>query len=186
MKLNLLRSLLALLLLACSAVFGQESLLTAGVSVQLRLGGVPAEESNQVTGSYTISSNGTLSLPHLKTDIKASGLRPTELATRIAAAYKAAEIYTNPNIVVQTGKDTTTDFVVSVGGEVRTPKAVVIRPGLDLFGAITEAGGPSEFADMRKVKLIRKTQEMVVDLRKVTADNSIELMAGDKVIVPGG
>jgi protein involved in polysaccharide export with SLBB domain len=185
MKLHLLRSLLAFLMLACSA-FGQESILASGVTVQVRLAGVPPEEINMVNGPYTISTSGTLTLPHLKSEIKATGLRPTELASRIAAAYKAAEIYTNPNIVVQTNKDPTGDFVVSVGGEVRTPRAVQIRPGLDLFGAITEAGGPSEFADMKKVRLIRKTQEMVLDMRKVNAQNSVELMAGDKVIVPGG
>ncbi len=170
----------------CGAALGGEPLLSSGVMITLRLSGVPAEEAGSVTGNYVISDTGKLSLPHLKSEISAAGLRATELSTKIAAAYKAAEIYTNPNITVTaSGSQIGGDLVVTVGGEVRTPRTVAFRPGLDLYGAITEAGGPSEWGDMRRVKLIRNKTERVIDLRKVTADNSIELMVGDSIIVPG-
>lgn len=185
----LIRSLLAMLLAwaSLSGVRAQESVLIPGATIQIRLGGVPPEDVNQVSGPYTVSSSGTLNLMHLKGEIKAAGLRPTDLALRITAAYKAAEIYTNPNVVVlAAGKDPGGDMVITVGGEVRQPRAVPYRPGLDLYGAIVDAGGPSEFGDMKRVKLIRNKQERIVDLRKVTSENSIELIAGDKVVVPGG
>jgi protein involved in polysaccharide export with SLBB domain len=175
------------LLMLASRSFGQESNLIPGASITVRLGGVPADESNQVSGPYIISSSGTLTLPHLKGDIQAAGLKPTALANKIMAAYKSAQIYVNPNIVVlASGASPAGDLVVTVGGEVRAPRLVQYRPGLDLFGAVTEAGGPSEFGDMRRVKLIRGTTERIIDMRKVNASNTVELQAGDKVMVPGG
>jgi polysaccharide export outer membrane protein len=166
----------------------QEAKLIAGATVTIRLAGVPAEESAAVSGMYAISSGGSISLPHLKTEINALGLRPTELQAKIVAAYKSAEIYTNPNItVLAAGTNPGSDLVITVGGEVRTPRSVPFRPGLNLYGAISEAGGPSEFADMKRVKLMRGGKVLrEIDLRKVTEENNPELQAGDQVIVPGG
>ena len=179
LKLTLL--LTALLLTGWSPA--QESRLAAGNTFVLRISGVPAEDIAQVGGNYTISSAGTVKLPYLDREIAASGLTATELQNKIAALYKSADIYTGPNVVVSTGT-AGLEMIITVGGEVRNPADVPFRPGLNLFGAINRAGGPTEYGNMKKVKLIRGNSEKVYDLKKVTSSNNPELQAGDQVIVP--
>jgi polysaccharide biosynthesis/export protein len=164
----------------------QEPRFTAGQTFTLRIAGVPAEDAAQVSGVKTISSSGTISMTYLKGEIMAAGLTPTELQRKIANAYISNEIYTQPDINIQTNGVQQIEQVITVGGEVRIPAEVPFRPGLNLYAAITKAGGPTEYGDMRKVKLIRNKTERIFDLRKVTSENNPELQVGDQIVVPGG
>ena len=177
---------LILLLLALSTCWinAQESRLTPGNSFNLRLAAVPAEDTASVSSQDTLSSDGSFRLPYLDKAISASGLTATELQDKVVTLYKAAEIYTHPTVVVSFGGGTP-EMVISVGGEVRTPSEVPFRPGINLFAAINRAGGQTEYADMKKVKVLRGKTEKIYDLRKVNATNNPELQAGDQVIVPG-
>ena len=176
--------ILFLLALSTCWINAQESRLAAGNTFTLRLAGVPAEDTAQVSSQYTLSSDGTFRLPYLDRAISAAGLTATELQDKIVALYKAAEIYTHPAVTVSLGV-ATAEMVISVGGEVRSPAEVPFRPGINLFAAINRAGGPTEYANMKKVKLLRGKSEKEYDLRKVSPANNPELQAGDQVIVPG-
>jgi protein involved in polysaccharide export with SLBB domain len=55
---------------------------------------------------------------------------------------------------------------------------------MQLFGAIAAAGGFTEFADVRRVKLIRDSAEKVYDMRKVEKNSNPPLKDGDQIIVP--
>jgi polysaccharide export outer membrane protein len=167
------------------ASHGKEPKLIPGATISVRLAGVPADEAVQVTGMYLISSNGILRLPHLDAELQAAGLEPSQLQTKIITAYKTAGIYTNPSITVLSGPNENPS-VITVGGEVRTPRSVHFRPGINLYGAITDAGGANEYSDLSKVRLLRAGKERVLDLRKITPENNIELQAGDQIVVPGG
>ena len=180
---------LILLVLCLGTLFGraQEPRFAPGQAFTLRISGVPIEDLQQVSGSYTISSGGTIKLPYLTGEISANGLTPTELQRKIESAYKSGEIYVHPTINISTtGGPQTIDMLVTVGGEVRNPGEVPFRPGINLYSAISSRGGPTEYAEMKKVKLIRNKTEKIYDLRKVTTENNPELMAGDQVVVPGG
>lgn len=179
---------LILLVLCLGTMFGraQEPRFAPGQSFTLRISGVPQDDLVQVSGNYTISSGGTIKLPYLTGEIAANGLTPTELQRKIEAAYKTGEIYIHPTINISTGPQQSAEMVVTVGGEVRQPGDVPFRPGINLYSAISSRGGPTEYGEMKKVKLIRGKNERIYDLRKVTAENNPELMAGDQVVVPGG
>jgi protein involved in polysaccharide export with SLBB domain len=163
----------------------QEPRFTAGQTFNLRIAGVPLADLQQVSGTYTISSNGVIRLPYLPNDITAVGLSPSELQRKLESAYKAGEIYTHPTINITTNATMTSDMVITVGGEVRQPGDVPYRPGVNLYSAISKCGGPTEYGDMKRVKLLRGKTEKVIDLRKVGKDNNPELEAGDQIVVPG-
>ena len=51
---------------------------------------VPAEDSANVSSTYTVSETGTLKMPFLEQEISAKGLSVSQLARRIEAACKEA------------------------------------------------------------------------------------------------
>jgi polysaccharide export outer membrane protein len=78
--------------------------------------------------------------------------------------------------------------VVNVGGSVRQPGEVPLRENMRLFQAITRAGGFTEFARQKEIKLVRGNRETKYDMRSIRADGSNNpfLQDGDQIIVPGG
>ena len=99
-------------------VFGQ-AVLRVGDPIELKIGGVPNEEQQQVNNIYTVDANGSVSLPYIN-KVKAEGLTPAQLARSIEEAYRANKIYTNPNITILMRP---TSRFVNVGGAVRLPVA---------------------------------------------------------------
>ena len=186
-----LLALLALLtsLLMLPAVAQSSAILKAGDNVIIQLK-TPVEDATTVNDTYVVSARGTVKMPMLNTEITAAGMTTTDLARRIEAAYRVAEIYTNPTI------NCNIDFnkaaggaahIVAVGGEVRSPQgSVPLRDGMRLYQAIMQCGGPTEFADMRKVKIIRGTREFHFDMRKIQPDgsNNPVLQDGDTIHIP--
>lgn len=163
----------------------KESKLVAGEVFVLRLSSAPLLDQQNVSGHYTISNAGTVKLPCLKSEIVAASLTPTELMKKIEDAYKNEDIYNDPNVTIITPCAQTPSNVITVGEEVRSPGDIPIRPGINLFAAIAKCGGPTEYADMRRVRLMRGKTEKIYDLRKITNDNNPELQTYDQVIVPG-
>lgn len=171
------------------AASGQIAPLKASDNVKIELK-TPADDSSAVSATYTVSNKGTIKMPMLTTEIQAAGLTATELARRIEAAYRAAEIYSNPGVNCNIDINMSTGgaaHIVAVGGEVRSPEgAVALRDGMRLYQAIMQCGGPSEFADMRRVKIIRGTREFAYDMRKLLPDgsNNPVLKDGDTIHIP--
>ena len=185
--------LLALLALVFSLLnftaSAQNSILKASDQVVVELK-TPVEDATTVSSTYTVSARGTVKMPMLNAEIQAAGLTPTELARRIEAAYRGAEIYTNPAINCNIDFNKAANgaaHIVAVGGEVRSPQgSVPLRDGMRLYQAIMQCGGPTEFADMRKVKIIRGTREFHFDMRRILPDgsNNPVLQDGDTIHIP--
>ena len=155
---------------------------TDPVKIELK---VPAEDAANVTGNYSVSEKGLLKMPYLEREIQAAGLSVSELSRKIEAAYKAEGIYTNPTvIVILPGAEIAAPHVVVVGGEVRKPGEVPLRENMQLFGAIMAAGGFTEFADTRHVKVIRGNTEKVYNMRKINGTSNPPLKDGDQIVVP--
>lgn len=179
--------ILALLAYAPAALRAQatEQALRQGDSIIVKLSGVPAEEIAIVSNTYDISDNGTINLPYIG-EVRASGSRPSQLQKNIEAAYKTAEIFTHPTIQVTPNRSADGNTqVIYVSGEVKTPRAVSITPGMTVHDAITAAGGPTDFANMRKIKLTRGGSTQMIDLKKADGpDAQIPAKPGDKIHVP--
>ena len=161
--------------------FGQ-AVLRVGDPIELKIGGVPNEEQQQVNNIYTVDANGSVSLPYIN-KLKAEGLTPAQLARSIEEAYRANKIYTNPNITILMQP---TSRFVNVGGAVRAPMRVPFTEDLTLLASINAAGGFNDFADQKRVRLLRRNDVKVYDIRKFRRDPSLDvkLQPGDRVEVP--
>jgi protein involved in polysaccharide export with SLBB domain len=160
-----------------------------GEQMKITLSGVPASESNMMASSiYTVSDSGTIALTHIN-EIRATGLTPSNLSRTIEAIYKRAGIYTNPRInVVRVADPNSNTQVVSVSGEVQSPRTVQLRPGMKLLESIVDCGGFSAYTQGAKVLLIRNGRTTTHNLKNVSKnpEQNVELKPGDSVIVKPG
>ena len=172
---------LSILCTLAGAAFGQATL-RVGDPIELKIGGVPAEEQQQVNNIYTVDAAGFVNLPYIN-KIKAEGMPPADLARSIEEAYRANKIYTNPNITILMQP---TSRFVNVGGSVRSPSRVPFTEDMTLLAAINAAGGFNDFADQKRVRLLRGNQVKIYDVRQFRRDPSqdVKLQPGDRVEVP--
>ncbi len=158
---------LILLLTLMIASFAQAAI-KSGDTLTIMIKGVPQEEQNQINGNYEVSKSNRIHLPYLSsTPISTRGLTTASLARRIEAAYKNAQIYTTPNISIQSANeqkalakkeelDTTHKLqkFLTVSGQVGRPGPQQYRPGMRLIDVVS-AAGPSTFAAQNRVELLR-------------------------------
>jgi protein involved in polysaccharide export with SLBB domain len=172
---------LTFLLGFASLALGQ-AVLRVGDPVELKVGGVPVEEQQQLNNVYTIDASGSINLPYIN-KVRAEGLAPAQLARSIEENYRANRIYTNPTITVVMGA---TSRFVNVGGAVRTPSRVPFTEDMTLLAAINAAGGFNDFADQKRVRLLRGKEAKLYDVRQFRRDPSLDvrLQPGDRVEVP--
>ena len=186
--LNLFRLLLVAVVAALTplSVFGQnaESSLRSGDIIIVKISGVPAEEIAVVSNSYAIGDGGTINLPYIG-ELRAAGMRPSMLQRSIEAAYKAAEIFTHPTIQVSPNLEGGgTTQVIFVSGEVKTPSRITMTPGMTVGGSITAAGGFTDFANPKRVKLIRSGRAVELDCRQADGQGSLmPVQPGDTIVV---
>jgi protein involved in polysaccharide export with SLBB domain len=168
--------------LALVAAVSAQATLRPGDPIEIRIGGVPNDEQVQVNNSYTVDSNGGVSLPFIN-KVRAQGLTPAQLARNIEETYRANKIYTNPNITITMQP---TSRFVNVGGAVRTPNRVPFTEDITLLTAINAAGGFNDFADQKRVRLLRGNEVKIFDVRQFRRDPSLDvrLQPGDRIEVP--
>ena len=177
-------SFILLSLFAVAAASAQEPILQSGQSFSLRLAGVPADDQTAISQIYTISDRGSIKLLYLSSEMKAAGLRPSELSRRIESAYKSAQSFTAPNVVITLETAGSVQRYVSVLGEVNARRAVNYTPGLTMIDAIAQCGGFSDFAEPKKVKLTRGGKASYHDLSRTTSSANKVLQPNDIISVP--
>jgi polysaccharide biosynthesis/export protein VpsN len=159
-----------------------EATLRPGDTIEMKLGGVPSTETQSVSGEYQIDGEGFVNMPNIG-KVRIGGLSPAAAQTAIESAYRQREVYTHPTIVITI--QTQARFV-NVGGEVKTPERVPYTADLTILASINAAGGFTPYADQRRVRLLRGTEVIRVDVKKIRANPSLDvaLQPGDKIEVP--
>jgi protein involved in polysaccharide export with SLBB domain len=167
--------------LATGGLFAQ-AVLRVGDPIELKIGGVPVEEQQQVNNTYTVDSNGAINLPYINR-VHAEGLTPAQLGQAIEASYRANKVFTNPTITIL--MQPTARFV-NIGGSVRAPNRIPFTEDITLLSAINAAGGFNDFADQKHVRLLRGNTAKVYDVRQFRRDPSLDpkLQPGDRIEVP--
>jgi polysaccharide biosynthesis/export protein VpsN len=129
-----------------------------------------------------IDGQGYVNMPNLG-KVKIGGLTTGTAQAAIEAGYRSHDIYTNPTIIITMQAQSRW---VNVGGEVKAPQRVPYTPDLTILATINAAGGFSAFADQRKVRLLRGNEVMVIDIRKVRSNPSLDIPVepGDRIEVP--
>jgi polysaccharide export outer membrane protein len=139
-----------------------------------------------MTQEVTVRPDGNITLP-LMGDVKAVGLRPAEL--RDVIAKSASKFIEDPNVTVVV-KQINSRNVFITGGVTR-PGPYPVSGQMTVLQLITVAGGLTEFADAKKIRILRvengRTQSLnfnyneVMDGKKL--EQNIVLKPGDSVMV---
>ena len=139
-----------------------------------------------LSGSLLVRPDGMISLP-LIGDIQASGLTPLQLADQIAAKLK--KYIQDPNVSVVVGQ--IHSKVVYLLGEVGRKGPIEMTPGMTLLEAIGSAGGLTDFANSKKIYILRdeagKHEKIPVHYKEaLKGDSSLNLVLkpGDTIVVP--
>lgn len=161
-----------------------QTVISAGRAIEIQIKGVPQEEMVLINGTYPVSEAGSIRLPLLSSPIRAAGLSPDVLGRNIEAAYRAAKIYTRPNVqVLASNNETVTKHFVTIGGHVRRNGPVDYTHGMTIYQAVQAGGGASEFGAMNRVTLQRGGKVRIYDLEKPQFRN-VPVEPNDMIEVP--
>lgn len=151
------------------------------------------EDSLQITvwkeptlsGNFPVRPDGMISLV-LVGDLPAAGQTPMALANDITTRLR--KYIQDPVVtVVVLGVNSQRIFMV---GEVGHVGPVMLTPGMTPLQAIVTAGGLSQFANSKKIYILRsvggKQQKMPFNYKAAVkgTDEGIPLMPGDTIVVP--
>ena len=180
-------SFFALFLIAVGLLFAepcqaQQAVLRVGDTLELRLSGVPGDEIGGFSAGQTIDDGGMLNLPYIG-KIKVAGLDVSQAQQLIESKLKSEKIFTNPTVTLSIQANMR---LVNVTGEVKSSGRVSYTADMTLMSAIAGAGGFSDFADKKHVKLTREGKVQDIDTRKIAKDPSLDvrLLPGDQVYIP--
>jgi polysaccharide export outer membrane protein len=133
-----------------------------------------------------VRPDGMISLALLG-DIQASGLTPLQLSDQITTKLK--KYIQDPNVSVVINQ--IHSKVVYLLGEVVKRGPVEMTPGMTLLEAIASAGGLTDFANKKRIYILRNdsgTQGRIAVNYKQALKNggplNLALRAGDTIVVP--
>ena len=153
--------------------------LRSGDQLTIRMDTGQTQQSQTAPLDVNIDEDGNISLP-LVGRIKAAGLTSSELAERIQANYV-------PRYYVRC---TATVLVAPrffyVGGEVHNPNRFLWSEDSTMLKAINTAGGFTDYANRRKVQLIRSKEPQVFDCEELQRNptKDVAIQPGDTITVP--
>jgi len=139
-----------------------------------------------LSGSLLVRPDGMVSVPLLG-DVQASGMTPLQLADQISTKLK--KYIQDPNVsVVLTQINSKKIYLL---GEVAKKGPMEMTPGMTLLEAISSAGGLTDYANTKKMYILRddagKHEKIPVHYKEALKGNSelnLVLKSGDTIVVP--
>ena len=140
----------------------------------------------QLSGKVRVIADGTVTLP-LVGPVHAEGATCDQLQADLS---KRLGQYTHdPNVTVRVASSAQEFYIL---GEVRKPGSYRLRSDEVLSQAIAEAGGFTDFANLRAVRIVRRSHDensaITINYKQVLHGDDlsvdIPLMAGDTISVP--
>jgi polysaccharide biosynthesis/export protein len=139
-----------------------------------------------LSSSLLVRPDGMITMP-LVGELKAAGLTPLQLSQDIATKLK--KYIQDPDVsVVLTAINSKKIYVM---GEVTRIGPVDLTPGMTLLEAIASASGLTQYANTRKMYILRdedgKHTKIPLSYRKALkgdSDLNLTLMPGDTIVVP--
>jgi polysaccharide biosynthesis/export protein len=139
-----------------------------------------------LSGSVLVRPDGMISMALLG-DVQASGLTPQQLADEIAAKLK--KFVQDPNVSVVISQIHSKNIYML--GEVGRKGPIEMTPGMTLLEAIASAGGLTDYANTKKIYILRdeagKHQKIPVQYKaalKGASELNLVLKPGDTIVVP--
>jgi len=140
-----------------------------------------------LTRTVPVRMDGNISLP-LIDEVQAAGLTPLQLKEVLVEKLNKFVDLPNVSVIVMEANS----YKVYVSGQVRTPGVYSLRRETSILQIIVMAGGFTEWADQKKILVIRKEEgkekRIIVNYKKIIQgkdpDGNIVLKAGDTIIIP--
>ncbi len=126
-----------------------------------------------------VDEQGNISLPYLN-EFRAVNKTTSDLEKDIRKAYIDGKIYRDVSINVVMPSQS-----YFIRGEVKQPGRYPIITGITILQAIATAGGYTEFASPRNVKLIRGQQSISYNMNRIekNPEKDIKVESGDVIVV---
>ncbi len=154
--------------------------------IEIQAKGVPAADVAMISGVYTLDGKGTIRMPLLPEGMsvfRVVGKTPRQIEDMLIAAYKKAELYSNPTFLIRVQETpVTSNHIVLVSGGVAARRNVPWRRGMTLLEAIIGAGDITEWGS-RYVQVTRNGKTVTYDYFS-TKDRAIPVMPNDRIFVP--
>jgi polysaccharide export outer membrane protein len=148
---------------------------------------IMVREDKEMTGEYVVRPDGIITIP-LINDIQAAGLTTEQLREVVKKA--ATKMVVDPTVTV--GVKQINSRRVHITGMVGKPGAYALATGMTVVQLIASAGGLHEFADSKKIMIVRTEGGKQVAFKFNYKDfvngknlkQNIELKPGDTIVVP--
>lgn len=135
------------------------------------------------TGPYTVRPDGKISMP-LVGDVQASGLTPERLGDQLK--QELSNFINSPDVSVSLQTVGSKKFYIT--GEVNRAGEYTLATPTKVFDALSNAGGFRDFANKKKIIIIRGTQRIKFNYHDILKGKNLEqnifLENGDAVVVP--
>jgi polysaccharide export outer membrane protein len=140
-----------------------------------------------MTAEVAVRPDGKISLP-LVNDVQAAGLTPTQLRDSLVTESK--KYIEDPNVTVVVKQINSRRVFIT--GEISKPGTYVLSGPTTVLQLIALAGGVRDYADTKKIQIIRNENGKPVShlfnykdvMQGKNLQQNIELKPGDTVIIP--
>ncbi len=136
-----------------------------------------------LSAQLAVRPDGKITMP-LINEIQAGGLTPIQLANRIGEAL--SKYINDPQVMVQVQAVRSKRYYIS--GEVMRPGMYPLSVPTTVFEALTMAGGFRDFANTKKITVVRGAKRLKFNYHEVVKgkklDQNVALENGDQIIVP--
>ncbi len=137
----------------------------------------------ELSGQFPVRPDGRISLP-LVNELQAAGLTPEQLAAAVVQGL--GKYMTQPEVSVAVVQVNSKKYFVI--GEVARPGPYPLTVPTTVLEALVTAGGFRDFANQKKILVLRGAQRLKFNYKDVVAGKNTEqnvlLESGDKIIVP--
>ncbi|MEX2263981.1 MAG: polysaccharide biosynthesis/export family protein [Bryobacteraceae bacterium] len=137
----------------------------------------------ELSGQFPVRPDGKISL-QLVNEIQAAGLTPEKLSGTIAEGL--SKYMTRPEVSVAVLTVNSKKFYIS--GEVNRPGVFPLLNRTTILQALTNAGGFRDFANTKKIVVLRGSERFKFNYKDVIKgkkmEQNIQLENGDHIVVP--
>jgi len=134
------------------------------------------------SGNFVVRPDGKISVP-LVGEIQAAGLTPEQLSLSIGE--KLQKVMVHPEVTVGVEKVNSKKYYIQ--GEVNRPGSYPLVIDTTILEALVNAGGFRDFANTKKIVILRGSQRFFFNYNQVTKGKKMEqnilLKPGDQIIV---
>ena len=135
------------------------------------------------SGTYIVRPDGKITLP-LIGDVQSAGLTPSRLSEQLKVAL--ADYINHPDVTVTLQQVNSKKYFIT--GEVMRAGEFSLVVPTRIFDALSNAGGFREFANKKKIIIMRGTERLKFNYQDILKGKNLEqnvmIENGDTIVVP--